>query len=72
MTVYGEMCGWVLARAHARTGDRIAIAGYLGKSDAFEQALADFAVSYAEQNQHDYQALVRAVKNGRIQALTGV
>jgi uncharacterized protein (DUF2252 family) len=72
MSVYAEMCGWTLARAHARTGDRIAISAYLGKSAAFDQALADFAYSYADQNERDYQALVEAVKNGRIKAETGV
>jgi sugar/nucleoside kinase (ribokinase family) len=72
LMVYGKMCGWTLARAHARTGDRIAIATYLGKNDAFEQALADFSLAYADQNQRDYQVLVDAVKNGRIKAETGV
>jgi uncharacterized protein (DUF2252 family) len=72
LTVYGEMCGWTLARAHARSGDRIAIAAYLGKGDTFDQALAEFAVAYADQNQRDYQALVGAVKSGRIKAETGI
>jgi uncharacterized protein (DUF2252 family) len=72
MTVYGEMCGWTLARAHARSGDRIAIAAYLGKGDAFDQALAEFAVAYADQNQRDYQALLDAVKGGRLQAKKGI
>jgi len=72
MTIYAEMCGWTLARAHARTGDRIAISAYLGKGEAFDQALAEFAVAYANQNERDYQALVEAVKNGRIVAKTGV
>jgi len=66
------MCGWTLARAHARSGDRIAISAYLGKNAAFDQALAEFATAYAEQNQRDYQALSDAVKSGRIKAETGV
>ena len=70
--IYGKMCGWTLARAHARSGDRIAISAYLGKNAAFDQALAEFATAYAEQNQRDYQALSDAVKSGRIKAETGV
>jgi hypothetical protein len=66
------MCGWALAKAHARSGDRIAISAYLGRSDAFDQALADFAVAYADQNERDYQALVEAVRSGRITAKTGI
>lgn len=72
LTIYAEMCAWTLARAHARTGDRIAMSAYLGKSDAFDQALADFSSAYADQNQRDYQALVKAVKSGRIKAETDV
>ena len=72
MMVYGKMCGWTLARAHARSGDRIAISTYLGKSDMFDHALAEFAVAYADQNERDYQALAAAVKSGRIEAKTGV
>jgi uncharacterized protein (DUF2252 family) len=72
MTIYGEMCGWTLARAHARSGDRIAIAAYLGKGETFDQALAEFAVAYADQNQRDYQALLDAVKSGRLKAETGL
>jgi hypothetical protein len=70
--IYGQMCGWTLALAHARSGDRIAIASYLGKSDRFDQAIAAFARTYAEQNDLDYQALVKAIANGRIQAQTGI
>jgi len=70
--LYGQMCGWTLARAHARSGDSIAITTYMGDTDVFDQALADFAVSYADQNERDYQALVAAVKSGRIKAVTGV
>jgi hypothetical protein len=57
MARYARMCGWTLARAHARTGDRIAIAAYLGNSDKFDQALADFAESYADRTEMDYAAL---------------
>jgi uncharacterized protein (DUF2252 family) len=66
MRLYGEACGWTLARAHARSGDRIAIAAYLGSSDVFDVAIADFAEAYAEQNQRDYQALADAAAAGRI------
>jgi uncharacterized protein (DUF2252 family) len=65
---YGELCGWTLARAHARTGDRIAIAAYLGSGDAFEQAVTRFAESCADQNDRDYEALRAAVRSGRITA----
>jgi uncharacterized protein (DUF2252 family) len=72
MKLWGQMCGWTLARAHARTGDRIAIASYLGKSDAVDRAIGRFAVLYADQNQLDYQALTAAVESGRLAAETGV
>jgi uncharacterized protein (DUF2252 family) len=69
---YGELCGWTLARAHARSGDRIAIAAYLGNSDVFDRAITKFAAAYADQNERDYHALVDAVKSGRITAEPGV
>ena len=69
---YGKACGWTLARAHARSGDRVAIASYLGKSDVFDQAIADFAETYADQNERDYDALDRMVESGRITAQTGL
>ena len=69
---YSRICGATLARAHARWGDRIAIASYLGKSDAFDRAIADFSAAYADQNERDYQTLARAVKSGRISAQSGV
>jgi uncharacterized protein (DUF2252 family) len=72
MTGYGRMCGWTLARAHARTGDRIAIAAYLGGSDKFGQAVAAFAESYADQTERDHTALADAVASGRVQAQAGV
>jgi uncharacterized protein (DUF2252 family) len=64
---YGRLCGWTLARAHARTGDRIAIAGYLGKADKFERALAEFAELYADQSERDYDAMMAAARSGRIE-----
>ena len=72
MRLYGELCGWTLARAHARSGDRIAIAAYLGGSDVFDQAVAQFAVAYADQNERDHQALVDAVTSGRLTAERGL
>ena len=72
MRGYGEMCGWTLARAHARSGDRIAIASYLGGSDVFDKAIARFAVAYADQNERDYQALRKAAATGRITAEHGL
>jgi uncharacterized protein (DUF2252 family) len=66
MRLYGELCGWTLARAHARSGDRIAIGAYLGGSDAFDQAITQFAAAYADQNERDHQSLVDAVASGRI------
>jgi uncharacterized protein (DUF2252 family) len=66
MVQYAEYCGWALARAHARSGQPSLIAGYLGKGDQFDQALSDFAVTYAEQNERDYHALLNAVRQGRI------
>jgi uncharacterized protein (DUF2252 family) len=72
MRQYGQVCGWTLARAHARSGDRIAIASYLGSSDVFDKAIAQFAVAYADQNEKDHDALVHAVKSGRIAAEQGV
>jgi uncharacterized protein (DUF2252 family) len=72
MGVYGQMCGWTLALAHARSGDRIAIGSYLGKSDRFDQAIASFARAYAEQNDLDYRALIDAIASGRIQAQAGI
>jgi uncharacterized protein (DUF2252 family) len=72
MRLYGELCGWTLARAHARSGDRIAIAAYLGGSDKFDQAITQFADAYADQNERDYQALIDAVASGRITAERGL
>jgi hypothetical protein len=72
MTGYARMCGWTLARAHARTGDRIAIAAYLGGSDKFDQAVADFGETYADQTERDHAALADAVASGRMQAQIGI
>ena len=63
---YGRLCGWTLARAHARSGDRVAIAAYLGKGETFDRAMLEFARAYAEQNERDYRALAAAAKAGRI------
>ncbi len=68
MVLYARLCGWTLARAHARSGDRIAIAAYLGKGDVFDRAIGDFAEAYADQNERDYKEFASAVKEGRLQA----
>jgi uncharacterized protein (DUF2252 family) len=68
LIIYGGLCGWALARAHARSGDRVQIAAYLGKSDRFDRSVADFAVAYADQNERDHAALCAAVKAGRVEA----
>jgi uncharacterized protein (DUF2252 family) len=70
--VYARMCGWTLARSHARSGDRVAISAYLGGKDTFDQAIADFAVTYAEQNDKDYAALEAAAAAGTITAVSGL
>ena len=72
MTVYARRCGWTLARAHARSGDRIALAAYLGGSGKFDQAIADFAETYADQNERDYAALRDAVKDGNVESTTEI
>jgi uncharacterized protein (DUF2252 family) len=71
-TLYARVCGATLARAHARWGDRIAIASYLGKGDAFDRAVADFSAVYADQNERDYEAFAAAVNSGRLTARTGL
>ena len=71
MELYGRMCGWTLARAHARSGDRIAIAAYLGKSDVFDEAITEFSAAYADQNERDHEALAAAAASGRIQTADG-
>jgi uncharacterized protein (DUF2252 family) len=72
MELYAGLCGWTLARAHARSGDRIALAAYLGGSAKFDQAIADFAETYADQNERDHAALQAAVKDGRAEATTEI
>ena len=68
---YGRLCGWALARAHARTGRATMISGYLGNGEVFDHAIADFAVAYADQNEQDYQRLLQAVSAGRVLATVG-
>jgi uncharacterized protein (DUF2252 family) len=72
LIAYAELCGWTLARAHARSGDAQAITGYLGSGDAFDRAMASFAEAYADQNERDYAAFVTAVDRGRLQAQPGL
>lgn len=71
LILYAGLCGWALARAHARSGDRVQIAGYLGKSDRFDRAIADFAEAYADQTERDHAALCAAVNSGRVPADAG-
>jgi uncharacterized protein (DUF2252 family) len=70
MTIYGQMCGWTLARAHARSGDRVAIGAYLGSGDGFDRAIGEFSELYADQAESDYRALAEAVQSGRVAAET--
>jgi uncharacterized protein (DUF2252 family) len=72
LAFYARLCGWTLARAHARSGDAIAIAAYLGKSDGFDQSIIDFSERYADQNERDYQAFTEAIRSGRLTATEGV
>jgi len=72
LTVYARLCGWTLARAHARSGDPVAMARYLGDSDTFDRSIADFSARYADQNEQDFQAFVEAVRSGRLQSVEGV
>jgi uncharacterized protein (DUF2252 family) len=69
---YASVCGWTLARAHARSGDAVAVAAYLGKSDRFDRSITDFSERYADQNEKDYQAFAEAIRSGRLQAIEGV
>jgi sugar/nucleoside kinase (ribokinase family) len=72
LELYAGACGWTLARAHARSGDRIAIGAYLGKTDVFDQAVANFAETYADLNERDHEALATAARQGRITATEGL
>ena len=72
MAIYGGLCGRTLAQAHARSGDAVAIAAYLGGGERFDQALAAFAETYADQNERDYRALEDAIASGRVRAEPGL
>jgi sugar/nucleoside kinase (ribokinase family) len=72
LTVYGGICGWTLARAHARSGDPVAVCEYLGADDAFDRSITDFSERYADQNEQDFQEFVKAVRSGRIEAREGL
>jgi hypothetical protein len=72
LRAYGEVCGWTLARAHARSGDRIALAAYLGASPSFDEAVREFAEAYADQNERDHRSLLDGIRSGRITADVGV
>jgi uncharacterized protein (DUF2252 family) len=72
LAYYARICGWTLARAHARSGDPVAIAEYLGETDAFDKSVADFSERYADQNEQDYEEFVKAVQSGRLEAVAGV
>ena len=65
---YGKLCAWALAKAHARSGDAASIAGYMGSSEVFDEAITEFAVEYADQTERDYRTFVKAVREGRIKA----
>ena len=69
MAQYAEICGWTLARAHARSGAPAQISGYLGKSDVFDKAIAAFSIAYADQSERDHAGLKKAVRAGRVEAL---
>ncbi|HUN30959.1 MAG TPA: DUF2252 domain-containing protein [Trebonia sp.] len=72
LILYGRLCGWTMARAHARSGDPVAIAAYLGRGDAFDRAITNFSERYADQNERDYQEFVTAIKSGRLDCVEGV
>lgn len=72
MTFYARICGWTLARAHARSGDPVAIAEYLGDSDTFDKSITDLSERYPDQNERDYSEFVKAVRSGRLVAVEGV
>jgi hypothetical protein len=68
----GKLCGWTLAKAHARSGDAALIAGYMGSSSTFDDAITEFAVEYADQNERDYRAFIKAVREGRLKVASEV
>jgi hypothetical protein len=72
LTFYAWTCGWTLARAHARSGDPVAIAEYLGGSDGFDQSVTGFSARYADQNERDYREFVKAIRSGRLEAQLGI
>ena len=72
LTYYGRLCGWTLARAHARSGDPVAIAEYLGGDDVFDRSITEFSERYADQNERDYEDFVNAIRSGRLEAAEGV
>src|SRR4029079_5269534 len=72
LAFYAKICGWSRARAHARSGDPVAMAEYLGTGASFDKAITDFAERYADQNERDYEAFVGAIRSGRRQAIEGV
>jgi Uncharacterized protein conserved in bacteria (DUF2252) len=72
LKLYAQVCGETLARAHARSGDRVAIAAYMGGSNRFDELIADFAEAYADQNEQDYEAFLEAIASGRLEAQTGL
>ncbi len=72
LSFYAGLCGWTLARAHARSGDAVALAAYLGKSDKFDLSITDFSLRYAQQNEQDYQAFAKAIASGRLEAIENV
>jgi hypothetical protein len=72
MTFYGRLCGWTLARAHARSGDPVAIAAYLGDDDTFDRSITDFSQRYAAQNERDFGDFTEAISSSRIAAVEGI
>jgi len=72
LTYYAQICGWTLARAHARSGDAVAIAEYLGRDDTFDRSITDFCERYADRNEQDYEEFVKAVQAGRLEAVEGI
>jgi len=72
LTYYAQICGWTLARAHARSGDAVAICEYLGRDDTFDRSVADFCERYADRNEQDYEEFVKAVQAGRLEAVEGI
>jgi len=72
LTYYAQICGWTLARAHARSGDPVAMASYLGRDDVFDRSITDFSERYADQNEQDYEQFVKAIQSGRLEATEGV